>query len=322
MGIVSMTGIAGLTLGGGMGWLMGKHGLTCDNLIGAEVVTADGKTVRAGGQENPDLLWGLRGGGGNFGVVTKFEYRLHSLEPMMGGLLIHPASKARELLRFFREVTPQLPDELIVYAGLLNGPDGNPICALVAGYSGDPAKGEKVLAPIRAFGPPIADLIGPVPHVQQQSMLDQGYPPGQYHYWRAGFMNELSDGAIEVLIEQFHRRPSPLSQILFEHMHGAASRVPAADTAFAHRFDHYNLSGFGIWANPRDTDANLKWVEEFWKAARPYLSGRAYVNYLSQEGAERVREAYGPNYQRLAALKKKYDPSNFYRLNQNIPPSL
>jgi hypothetical protein len=152
-------------------------------------------------------------------------------------------------------------------------------------------------------------------------MLDQGYPPGQYHYWKAGFMNQIPDGAIEVLIEQFNRRPSPLSQILFEHMHGAASRVPATDTAFAHRFDHYNLSGFGVWADSKDTDANLKWVEEFWKAARPYLSGRAYVNYLSQEGAERVREAYGPNYQRLAALKKKYDPSNFFRLNQNIEPS-
>jgi FAD/FMN-containing dehydrogenase len=320
LGIVSLTGIAGLTLGGGLGWLMGRFGLACDNLIGAEVVTADGKTVRASEKENPDLLWGLRGGGGNFGVVTEFQYRLHPLDPMLGGMLIHPIDKAKELLGYYREITRKLPDELVIYLGLLTAPDGNPVSALVLGYSGDPAQGEKVLAPIRAFGPPLADTIGPVSHVQQQSMLDQGYPAGQYHYWKTGFMDTLTDEAIDACVEQFMRRPSLLSQIIIEHMHGAASRVPATATAFAHRFDHYNVGGFGIWTEPKDNDTNLKWMEEFWQAVRPYTSGRAYVNYLGQEGASRVREAYGPNYDRLAALKKKYDPTNFFRLNQNIPP--
>jgi len=321
MGVVSKTGIAGLTLGGGLGWLMGKHGLACDNLVAAEVVTAAGTTVRASTEQNADLLWGLRGGGGNFGVVTKFEYRLHKLEPMIGGLLIHPFDRAKDLLRFYRDVTQNCPDELIVYSALLTGPDGNPVCAIVAGYMGDLAAGEKILAPIRAFGPPLADTVGLVPYVQQQTMFDQTYPSGRFHYWKSGFMNTIPDEAMDAMIEQFKRRPSPLTHLFLEHMHGAASRVAAAETAFAHRFDHYNFSGFCIWADRSETDANLRWVEEFWLAMRPYLSGRAYVNYLGQEGAERVREGYGPNYARLAALKSKYDPTNFFRFNQNIVPS-
>lgn len=321
MGVVSKTGIAGLTLGGGLGWLMGKHGLACDNLIGAEVVTAEGKTVQVSETENADLLWGLRGGGGNFGIVTEFRYRLHALAPTIGGLLIYPLEKSKEVLRLFREATQQCPDELVVSAALLNSPDGMPVSAIGVCYHGDPKQGEKILAPIRAFGPPVADAVGPVPFVQQQSMLDATYPPGQLHYWKAGFMNSLPEEAIEVTIEHFARRPSPLNTIMFEHMHGAASRVPAEATAFAHRFDHYNLGALGIWENAKDNDANRKWIEDFWQSMRKYLSGRAYVNYLSQEGPDRVREAYGPNYERLAALKKKYDPRNVFRMNQNIPPA-
>ena len=321
VGVVSGTGIAGLTLGGGLGWLMGKYGLACDNLTGAEVVTAEGKIVQASETENADLLWGLRGGGGNFGVVTEFRYRLHPLEPTIAGLLIYPLEKSKEVLRFFREITPQCPDELAVAAALLNTPDGMPVCALVVCYNGDPKQGEKVLAPIRAFGPPVADAVGPVPFIQQQSLFDPAYPPGRFHYWKAGFMNSLPEEAMDVAIEHFARRPSPMTALMFEHMHGAASRVPVDATAFAHRFNHYNFSAFGVWENARDNDVNRKWVQDFWQAARPYLSGRAYVNYLSQEGADRVREAYGPNYERLAALKRKYDPTNFFRLNQNIPPA-
>jgi FAD/FMN-containing dehydrogenase len=321
MGVVSKTGIAGLTLGGGMGWLMGKHGLACDNLISAEVVTAEGKTVRASAEENPDLLWGLRGGGGNFGVVTKFQYHLHPLEPMLGGLVLHPIDNARAVLRFYREITQELPDELTVYAGLLTAPDGNVVSGLVVAYSGDPAEGEKVLAPIRAFGPPVADTVGVVPYIQHQSMFDDAYPRGQFHYWKSGFMDTLPDEAIDALVEQFNRRPTPLAHLILEHMHGAASRVPATATAFPHRFVHYNLGAFSIWDNPKDEDAGRKWVAGFWQAVQPYLSGRVYVNYLGQEGADRVREAYGPNFDRLAALKKKYDPTNFFRLNQNIPPT-
>jgi FAD/FMN-containing dehydrogenase len=321
MGIVSKTGIAGLTLGGGMGWLGGKYGLACDNLIGAEVVTAEGQTMKASEKENSDLLWGLRGGGGNFGVVTKFLYRLHPLEPMLGGLLIHPISKAKGLLHFYREITQQLPDQLSIVAGLMTAPDGNVVSVMVAGYMGDPAKGEKAMAPIRAFGPPLADTVAVVPFVQHQSMFDEAFPPGQFHYWKSGFIGTIPDDAIDVCIEHFYRRSSPLTQVVLEHMHGAASRVPATATAFPHRFDHYALSGFCIWTNPAEKDVNIRWVEGFWEAVRPYLSGRVYVNYLGQEGADRVREAYGPNFDRLAALKKKYDPTNFFRLNQNVPPA-
>ena len=321
MGVVSKTGIAGLTLGGGLGWLMGKHGLACDNLVAAEVVTAEGKTLRASAEENADLLWGLRGGGGNFGVVTQFEYRLYPLEPVIGGLLIYPLSQAKEVLRFYHEITGQIPDELIAYSALLNGPDGNPVCALAVAYSGDPAKGEEVLAPIRAFGPPLADMVGSVSYLQQQSMMDATYPSGQFHYWKSGFMNTIPDPAIDTIIEQFKRRPSPLTHMFFEHMHGAASRVPVAETAFAHRFNHYNFSAFCIWADGKEADVNLRWVQEFWQGMRPYVSGRAYVNYLGEEGTGRVREAYGPNYERLVALKNKYDPTNFFRFNQNIQPS-
>jgi FAD/FMN-containing dehydrogenase len=320
-GVVSRTGIAGLTLGGGLGWLMGKHGLACDNLMGAEVVTAEGKTVQASETENADLLWGLRGGGGNFGVVTELRYRLHPLEPTIGGLLIYPLEKSKEVLRFYREITHQCPDELAVAAALLNSPDGTPVSAFAVCYNGDPKQGERVLAPIRAFGPPVADAVGPVPFVQHQSMFDAAYPPGQLHYWKAGFMNSLPEEAMEVAMEHFAHRPSPLTTLFFEHMHGAASRVPADATAFAHRFDHYNFSAFGVWKDAKDNDVNRKWVQDLWQAARPHLSGRAYVNYLGQEGAGRVREAYGPNYERLAALKKNYDPTNFFRLNQNIPPA-
>ncbi|HTS70521.1 MAG TPA: FAD-binding oxidoreductase [Terriglobia bacterium] len=321
LGVVSKTGIAGLTLGGGLGWLSGKYGLACDHLTGAEVVTAEGKTVQASETENPDLLWGLRGGGGNFGIVTEFRYRLHPLEPTIGGMLIHPLAKSKELLRFFREITHQCPDELAAMPALLNGPDGIPVSALAVCYNGDPREGEKILAPIRAFGAPLADAVGPVPFLQLQSMFDASYPPGRLHYWKSGFMNSLPEEAMDVAIEHFAHRPSPLTTIFFEHLHGAASRVPAGATAFAHRFNLYNFSAIGVWENAADNDVNNKWVRDVWHDARKHLSGGAYVNYLSQEGADRVREAYGPNYERLAALKKKYDPTNFFRLNQNIPPA-
>ena len=320
-GVVSRTGIAGLTLGGGLGWLMGRYGLACDNLMGAEVVTAEGNVVQASETENADLLWGLRGGGGNFGIVTEFRYRLHPLDPTMGGLLIYLLDKCKEVLRFYREITHDCPDELMAAAALLNSPDGVPVCGFAVSFNGDPKQGEKVLAPIRAFGPPVADTVAPVPFVQLQSMFDATYPNGQYHYWKAGFMNSLPDEAMEVAIEHFAARPSRLTTLFFEHMHGAASRVPAEATAFAHRFDHFNFSAYGIWKDRSANDVNVKWVQDFWKVVRPFLSGRAYVNYLGQEGAGRVREAYGPNYARLAALKKKYDPTNFFRLNQNIPPA-
>jgi FAD/FMN-containing dehydrogenase len=321
MGVVSKTGIAGLTLGGGLGWLMGKYGLACDNLIGAEVVTSEGKVVRASETENADLLWGLRGGGGNFGVVTQFEYRLHPVEPMTGGLVLHSAERARDVLRLYREKTTKYPDELTMVAAMQNLPDGTPVCGIALGYSGDPVAGGKHLQPIRTFGPPIADLVATVPYLQQQSMLDEAYPSGLYYYWKASMMDTLSDAAIDVLMEYFQTRPSPLTQMFIEHIHGAASRVPVTATAFAHRNEQFNFSILGIWREAKETEANLAWLQECWRELRPHLAPRAYVNYLSQEGAERVREAYGPNYDRLVALKNKYDPKNFFRLNQNIRPT-
>ena len=321
VGVVSRTGIAGLTLGGGLGWLMSKYGLACDNLMSAEVVTAEGKTVQASEMENPDLLWGLRGGGGNFGVVTELRYRLHPLEPSIGGMLIYPIEKSKDVLRFFREISHQCPDNLVAMGALLNTPDGTPVSAIGLCYNGDPKQGEKILAPIRAFGPPVADGVAPIPYLQLQTMFDASYPTGQLHYWKSGFMNSLPDEAMDVAIEHFAHRRSPLTTLTFEHMRGAASRVPADATAFPHRFDHFNFSVFGIWQDAKDNDANRKWIQGLWQDVGKYLSGRAYVNYMSQEGADRVREAYGTNYQRLAALKKKYDPTNFFRLNQNIPPA-
>lgn len=320
MGVVSKTGIAGLTLGGGLGWLMGKFGLACDNLIGAEVVTAEGKVVHASEEENSDLLWGLRGGGGNFGVVTRFDYRLHPVEPLTGGLILHPASELESLLRFYREETAACPDELTLYAAMLTLPDGTPACGFGVGYCGDAASAENAVAPLRKFGKPIADTVAPVPYVQQQSMLDEGYPPGLYHYWKTSMMTQMSDEAIRVIAEYFRTRPSPLSQIFFEHLHGAASRVAPEATAFAHRGERFNFSVFVIWRDPQEAEANMAWLQKFWRDMQAHFARGAYVNYLSQEGAERVREAYGPNYERLVTLKQKYDPTNFFRLNQNIAP--
>jgi len=321
MGVVSKTGIAGLTLGGGLGWLMGKFGLACDNLLAAEVVTAQGKVVRASSDENADLYWGLRGGGGNFGVVTQFEYRLHPVEPLIGGMLLYPLDRTKDMLRFFVEQREKCPDHLTSATAVLAGPDGNPVCGFVVACFGEPTLAEKALAPIRAFGPPIADMVAPLPYVQMQSLLDASYPPGLRHYWKAGMLDTISEGAMDAVIEHFKRRPSPMSQMMFEHMHGAASRVPAADTAFAHRFNQFNFGALSIWPEANENEANLNWIRDFWKDIRPHMASRVYVNYLGQEGADRVREAYGPNYERLVALKNKYDPTNFFRFNQNIQPT-
>ncbi|MEW6323343.1 MAG: FAD-binding oxidoreductase [Acidobacteriota bacterium] len=320
MGVVSKTGIAGLTLGGGLGWLMGKFGLACDNLIGAEVVTAEGKVLRADEQENPDLLWGLRGGGGNFGIVTRFEYRLHPMEPFLGGLILYSGSELESMLRCYRERVAACPDELTLYAAMQDLPDGTPACGFGVAYCGEPAAGESAVAPLRKFGKPLADTVALVPYVQHQAMFDEAYPPGLYHYWKANMMGQLSDEAIGLIAEYFRTRPSPLSQMFFEYIHGAASRVAPEATAFAHRSERFNFSVFVIWRDPREAEANLAWLQKFWRDMQPHFARGVYVNYLSQEGAERVREAYGPNYERLAALKQQYDPTNFFRLNQNIAP--
>jgi len=322
-GTISSTGIAGLTLGGGLGWLMGKHGLAVDNLLSAEVVTASAEVVLANEKENGDLFWGLRGGGGNFGVASSLEYGLHPVGPVTSGLVAHPFERARDVLRFFREVTSSLPDELTLFGGLLHAPDGSgtPLAVLIACHCGASGEAEAVLRPIKAFGQPAMDTIGPASYEQTNMMLDEAFPRGALNYWKSSFLAELSDGAIEMLIARFSMCPSPMSGLLLEHVHGAATRVGVTETAFPHRSEGYNLLIVSEWLDPGDTDRNVAWARETYDAMQPCFGHGRYVNYLgADEGDEPIQAAYGPNFARLRALKSKYDPTNLFHLNQNIRP--
>jgi hypothetical protein len=321
-GVISTTGIAGLTLGGGVGWLNGRFGLACDSLVAADVVTADAQFVRASEDENTDLFWGLRGGGGNFGIVTSFEYRLHPLGTIvLAGPVFHPASRAREVLRFYREFTATEPDELTTYAGLLTGPDGTPLIGIVPVYAGAPENGEKLVASVRKFGPPVVEQIGPMPYLAVQRMFDPAFPPGRYNYWKSSLASKLTDSLIDAVVDHMARVPSPYSAVMIEHYHGAYARTRPGDTAYPHRTPTYDVVIIANWVAAADTDRNIAWARELFSAAQPQISDGVYVNFLGDEGAERVRAAYGENYGRLAALKQKYDPTNFFRMNQNIRPA-
>jgi FAD/FMN-containing dehydrogenase len=322
-GAISSTGIAGLTLGGGLGWLMRSHGLACDNLLSADVVTADGRLVTASATENADLFWGIRGGGGNFGIVTSFEYLLHPVGPVLAGLLVHPLPRAKEVLRFYRQFSQSAPDELTTFAGLMTTPDGMPIVGILLCYNGPIAQGEEAIKPLRAFGPPVADQVGPIPYVQLQSMLDPAFPPGLQVYWRSDFLKGLEDAAIDTIVDSFASVASPLTAVLIEQLGGAVSRVGCAETAFVHRDAPYNLAIISRWADPSEAAGHVAWTRRFWQAMRPFATG-VYVNYLGVgEGEDRVRAAYGATeYDRLVALKNAYDPTNLFRLNQNIRPSV
>ena len=321
-GAISTTGIGGLTLGGGIGWLMRKYGLACDGLVAAEVVTADGQILTANADEHPDLLWALRGGGGNFGVVTTFTFRLHPLTDVLGGLLVHPAERGRELLQFYREATSQAADELTLFAGLMTSPDGLPISALVTCHNGEPAQAERDMQPIRAFGPPLADQIARVPYTAQQAMLDEGFPPGLQVYWKSHFLTGLDDAAIDIMVDHFARITSPLSAILLEQLGGAVARVGIDDTAFRYRNAPYNLAVISRWSDPAEAERHISWTRELFEAMQPYAEG-VYVNYLSaDEAPDRVMNAYGAEtYARLAALKATYDPDNVFAATQNIQPA-
>jgi FAD/FMN-containing dehydrogenase len=322
-GAISKTGVGGLTLGGGIGWLMRRQGLACDNLVEAEVVTADGRTVRASETENPDLLWGLRGGGGNFGVVTAFTFRLQPLAGVVSGLLVHPLARAKEVLRFYREFTRTTPDTLTVFAGLLTAPDGAPICALIPSWCGPAEEAEEALIPLREFGPPVADMVQPMPYVAQQQLLDEGMAPvGLQVYWRGEFLRELSDATIDALVDAYAATTSPLSVLVIEQMGGAVARVPREATAFPNRDAAYNLALVGRWTDPAERDTHVRWVRGVHDAIRPHALG-AYVNYLGVEEADdRVRGAYGEaTYARLVALKNAWDPTNVFRFNQNVAPT-
>jgi FAD/FMN-containing dehydrogenase len=323
-GVVSTTGIAGLTLGGGEGWLMGKYGLTIDNLLAVEVVTADGKVVTASTEENQDLFWALRGGGGNFGVATSFEYQAHPVSTVYGGLVAHPVSRARQALGFYRELTQTAPDELTVYFSLFADPNapGEKLAAMIACHCGaDPAAAETDLKPLRQFGPPAADLIQPMPYPVINTLSDGGYPKGAFNYWKSAFFSDLSDAPLEIMVDALHRCPSTMSGLAIVPYLGAVTRVDTTATAFAHRAPGYSLLIVSQWPDPRETEPNITWAKETFEALHPYMADRSYVNNLTAEDGRLVHHLWGANYEQLVAAKRRYDPDNIFRLNHNIDPS-
>jgi FAD/FMN-containing dehydrogenase len=331
VGINSTTGIAGLTLGGGFGWLSRKHGLTIDNLISADVVTAGGELVRASADENADLFWGIRGGGGNFGVVTSFEYQLHPVGPeVLSGLIVHPFSDAREVLHYYREFTAQAPDELTVWVVMRKAPPlpflpeevhGTEVVVLAALYAGDMKDGEKALAPLREFGNPIADVISPHPFTGFQAAFDPLLTPGQRNYWKSHDFLELSDELLDKLIEYVGTLPDPQSEVFIAQMGGATNRVAPDATAYRHRDAQFVMNVHGRWSNAADDERCIAWCRELFDAATPYATGGVYVNFMTEEEEKRVEDAYGASYQRLVDLKNKYDATNLFRMNQNVRPA-
>ena len=321
-GTVSHTGIAGLTLGGGLGWLMSRQGFTCDNLLSADIVTADGKLLTASKSQNEDLFWALRGGGGNFGVVTSFEYRLHPINPtIVGGMILYPVTQAKEVLRFYRDFSANPPDKLTVFAAMMCTPDGLPVVAMIPAWSGPVTEGLEYLKPLREFGSPLADLIGETPYAQQQTLFDAAVPFGMRRYWKAGFNAELPDDLLDLLISNMAEAPSPYTFLLFFHIHGAATRVDLAETPFTARQKQWDIDIVSQWNTAEDDEKNLGWTRALWQQLEPYTKG-AYLNHFDvDDGAARVRLAYGQNYERLARLKRKYDPANLFRMNNNILPA-
>jgi FAD/FMN-containing dehydrogenase len=322
-GTVSNTGIAGLTLGGGFGWLMGEHGLTVDNLLSVDIVTADGVARRASATENADLFWAVRGGGGNFGIVTSFEYRVHPVGPMvLGGMVLHTLDQATAVLRFYREFSKNLPDQAGAFAAVLTAPGGPPVVAMILGYTGDLAEGEKVLAPARAFGTPIMDTVGPMTYCARQSLIDE---PNAIHglqrYWKSGYSTDLNDSLLDVVAQAGATFSSPMSAILMVRMTGQATRVPVSETAVGLRQAQWDLNVVSQWADPAESPQHTAWAKELWSRVEPLITGSAYINHLSgDDSVEKVRASYGPNLARLAQIKTKYDPTNLFRLNANIQP--
>jgi len=330
-GRVTHTGIAGLTLSSGSGWLERKYGLTCDNLISAEVVTANGEFVKASEEENEDLFWGLCGGGGNFGVVTSFEYRLHPVGPIVvGGILLHPFSRAGELLKFWRDYMEEAPDELGAAPAFVTAPPapfvpehlkGQPVAGLIVFYAGSPEEGEEWVRPLKEFGPPEVDLVGPMPYTVVQTLIDPGNPPGRSNYWKAENMAQLSDEAIDTLVIHAARMTSPFTQVVLEPKGGAISRVADDEMAIGGRDATHAVYLFSMWEDPAGSETHIAWTREFMEAMEPFTTPGISLNFASELGENQVMAFYGPKkYERLVALKDKYDPTNLFRLNQNIKP--
>jgi FAD/FMN-containing dehydrogenase len=323
-GAISTTGIAGLTLGGGLGWLMAKHGLAADNLLAVELVNADGAVLDVTEASDPDLFWALRGGGGNFGIATTFTYRLHPVEMVTGGLIAHPVDAAPELLRFYRDAVADCPDDLTVFAALVHAPDGSgmKLSALVVFHTGDSEQAEQDLAPFKTWGSPLMVEVGRMPYPVMNTLLDAGYPTGSLNYWLSSFTRGLPDGLLDTMAERFASVPSPMTAILLEHFHGAVTRVGVTDTAVPHRAEGWNLLIPSVWMDPAATDENIAWTRETHRAFGPHLDEARWLNYLGDDQlGDAVRAAYGPNYQRLLDVKRRYDPENVFHHNHNVDPN-
>jgi FAD/FMN-containing dehydrogenase len=322
-GAVSSTGIAGLTLGGGLGWLMGTYGLAADNVVAVELVTADGEILDVDADSHPDLFWALRGGGGNFGVATTFTYRLHPLTTVTGGLIIHPVDVAPDLLRFYRDAVADLPDELAVFAALVHAPDGSgaKLTGLAVCHAGDPEQAQRDLEPFLTWGSPVMTEVGAMPYPVMNTLLDENFPTGSLNYWLSSFTAGLPDGLIDAMVDRFASAPSPMSGILLERFHGAVTRVGVTDTAVPHREVGWNLLLPTVWLDPATTEENIRWTKDTHAAFAEHLVERRWLNYLTDDqGESAVRAAYGPNWDRLVEVKRRYDPENVFHRNQNIAP--
>lgn len=330
LGINSTTGIAGLTLGGGFGWLSRKYGMTIDNLESAEVVTASGDVVTASAGEHPDLFWALRGGSGNFGVVTRFEYRLHPVGPeVLSGLIVYPFSEAKSVLQQYRDFMATAPDELSVWTVLRQAPPlpflpedvhGSEIVALALLYTDDPEQGESLIEPLRGFGNPLGEHVGVQPYVDWQQAFDPLLTPGARNYWKSHNFSTLDDKLFDAVIEYIGKLPSPQCEIFFGAIGGATTRPAPDSAAYAHRDALYVMNVHGRWDDAAEDEAGVAWARAFFEASAPYASGGVYVNFLTADESDRVRAAYGPNYERLCEVKREYDPDNLFRVNQNIRP--
>ncbi len=325
-GVVSTTGVGGLTLGGGLGWLMGKHGLSIDNLLSAEVVTSSGEVVTASTAENEDLFWALRGGSGNFGVVTSFEFQLHPVGPVVtGGMAAWPMENRAEVLDFYKGFTDAAPDEMTCFLVFTGAPEGNGdlMCALLAMHAGSLEEGETAMLPAKQFGPPMIDALGPIPYTALQSMLDAGFPPGEQVYWKATFLKALDADAMAVIARLASELPTPTSFIVLEQFHGEVNRIDSGATAFTERGAAFNVASVGVWHDPADAARCTAWARQVFDELQAFSTGAVYVNYLGVgDDAERVKAAFGPNFERLSAIKKQYDPNNLFSANQNIKPGV
>jgi hypothetical protein len=301
---------------------MGKYGMAIDNLVSVELVSATGEIVTASEAENAELFWGLRGGGGNFGVATSFEYRTHHVPTVLGGIVAHPIANAGSVFQAYRDFCADAPDELELFCGLVHAPDGSghKIVPILASHCGEPAQAENDVKAIKEFGPPVVDMIDRMPYPVINTLLDEGFPKGARNYWKSAFLTELTDEVVEILAAAYDVVPSPMSGIVLEHFHGEVTRVPVDATAYPHREPGFNVVIAGEWLDAAEDDANIGWVRDLFAALEPHRAARVYVNYMGDDDTDRLADAYGPNLDRLVALKREWDPGNLFHLNQNIKP--